>query len=147
MVLAASKDISNEGELFDLDSVEGGWVQLRRLSHGEQIQRRSFLSKSRMHLGGGNRAERRARNNEGMMAELELSNEKVSLFEFAKCIIDHNLEYLDDAGNVKKFDFKIPQHVQMLDGNIGQEIDQLITELNDFEASDSTGKSKSPSID
>jgi hypothetical protein len=128
-----------EGERFDLQTAPpDGFVVLKRLSYGQKMFRRSLLSKAQMKTGGGgnNRAERRAQANQGFMAELELMNEKVTLFEFQNCITDHNLQ---DA-NGQKLDFGNPEHVKMLDGRIGEEIDELINDLNNFEADEETGK-------
>jgi hypothetical protein len=134
----------DNGEKFDLKSVKDGFVVLKRLSYGQKMSRRSLLSKAKMQTGGsGNRAERRAKANQGFMAELELMNDKVTFFEFANCIIDHNLEYLtdpDDLSSVAKLDFTNPEHVKMLAGNVGEEIDELINDLNNFEEDEETGK-------
>lgn len=137
MPIAVSTN-SNEGERFELKSAPpDGFVVLKRLSYGQQMFRRSLLSKAKMETGGGgNRADRRANANRGFMAELELMNEKVTLFEFANCITDHNL---DDA-NGQRLNFSNPEHVKMLDGRIGEEIDELINDLNNFEADEETGK-------
>lgn len=133
-----------EGERFDLSSVKGGFVVLKRLSYGQKMLRRGMLSKAKMQTGGsGSRSERRAKNNQGFMAELELMNEKVTLFEFANCIIEHNLEYLsnpDDKSSIALLDFTKPEHVKMLDGRVGEEIDELINDLNSFEEDEETGK-------
>ena len=70
-------------------------------------------------------------------------NEKVTLFEFANCILEHNLEYLADPNDLSSatlLDFTKPEHVKMLDGRVGDEIDELINDLNNFEDDDETGK-------
>jgi hypothetical protein len=143
-IAAARNDV--EGERFDLQSAPpDGYVVLKRLSYGQKMFRRGLLSKAKMETGstGNNRAERRANVNKGVVAELELMNEKVTLFEFANCIVDHNLEFLanpQDASSVQRLDFKNPEHVKMLDGRVGEEIDELITDLNNFEVDDEVGK-------
>jgi hypothetical protein len=129
---------STEGERFELQSAPpDGFVVLKRLSYGQQMFRRSLLSKAKMETGGGgNRRDRRDKAKQGFTAELELMNEKVTLFEFAHCIVDHNLQDV----NGEKLDFQNPDHVKVLDGRIGGEIDDLISDLNNFEAEDDTGK-------
>lgn len=141
----ATNKTSGEGERFELESAKpDGFVVLKRLTYGQQMFRRSLLSKAKMEAGGGgNRAERRAQANKSFTAELELMNEKVTLFEFANCIVQHNLEYLanpEDVSSVQLLDFTKPEHVKMLDGRIGAEIDELINDLNNFESDDETGK-------
>lgn len=129
---------TGEGERFDLRSAPpDGFVVLKRLSYGQQMFRRSLLSKAKMETGGGgNRRDRRDKAKQSFTAELELMNEKVTLFEFGNCIVDHNLQ---DA-NGEKLDFRNPEHVKILDGRIGEEIDELISDLNNFEAEEDTGK-------
>lgn len=137
MPIAVATD-NNKGERFELQSAPpDGFVILKRLSYGQQMFRRSLLSKAKMEAGGGgNRADRRDRAKQSFTAELELMNEKVTLFEFSHCIIEHNLQ--DANGNA--LDFSNPEHVKMLDGRVGEEIDELINDLNNFEADEDTGK-------
>jgi hypothetical protein len=129
---------SGDGERFELQSAPpDGYVVLKRLSYGQQMFRRGLLSKAKMETGGsGNRADRRDRAKQGFTAELELMNEKVTLFEFKNCILDHNLE--DENG--QRLDFGNPEHVKKLDGRVGGEIDDLINDINNFEAGEDTGK-------
>lgn len=129
---------SDTGERFELKSAPpDGFVVLKPLSYGQKMLRRGFLSKAKMETGAaGNRAERRERSKQSFTTELELMNSKVTLFEFANCIIDHNLTDI----NGEKLDFKNPSHVEMLKGGIGEEIDELINDLNNFEADEETGK-------
>jgi hypothetical protein len=65
-------------------------------------------------------------------AEMDLANRDVTLYEFANCIVEHNLEY-DNNGVPTLLDLKRPEHVAMLDGPVGEEINDLINEYNDPE--------------
>jgi hypothetical protein len=98
------------------------------------------LSKAKLEgSSGGTRAERRARANKGFQAEIELLNERTTQFEFANCIREHNLTYLlnpQDPTSEALLDFKVPEHVKMLDVRVGQEIDELITDFNNFDVED-----------
>lgn len=138
--------INAKTQRFELKSLPDAYVVLRRLTYGEQMTRKDFMSKISM-TGGGSRNDRRARQAQEFKAELDLANEKVSSYEFANCIMEHNLEW-DDNGTPRLLDFKNPAHVKMLDGAIGQEIDELINDFNNPEgATDEvgetdTGKSK-----
>jgi hypothetical protein len=98
---------------YDLEKAEGGYVTLRRLNHGEKLDR---LDES-MHFESG----------EGDNAKVFVSTARTRLFDFAHCIIDHNLE--DDEG--KKLDFKNPVDVRRLDGAIGDEIAEKINNHNE----------------
>jgi aromatic ring-opening dioxygenase catalytic subunit (LigB family) len=100
----------------NLTTLEGAWVDLRKMTYGERIRVRELS----MDLSvSGSKAEA----NE-MGAELRLM--AVSEFEFICSIVDHNLE--DEAGG--KLDFSKPGVVQSLDPAVGEEIDRLISDLN-----------------
>jgi hypothetical protein len=118
------------------------------MTWGEKMHRKSFMSKVKIgqEAASGNRAERRSGAAQAFSAELDMMNEQVSAYEFSVSIIDHNLEYKvgtndDGTDQLAKLDFKNPAHLKMLDGTIGEEIDDLITNLNDFENDPDTGKS------
>ncbi len=111
-------------EHFDLKSCEGGFVRLRRLSYGQKLQRQNMASKMAFEGGGGRKKDSRA--------IMESAVEAVTLFEFSCCIAEHNLE--DEHGNL--LNFSAPRDVQRLDPRIGEEIDGLISKLNNFEAQD-----------
>jgi hypothetical protein len=117
-----------------VDGEEGGWVELRRLSYGEKLNKDAEAMKMRFAMGGNSA--------QNMDAELSLINEFVTYREFAKCIMAHNLT--DD--NDKPLNFTNPEDVKKLDPRVGDEISTLIGELNDFEKAtkladrDSTGK-------
>jgi hypothetical protein len=133
------------GERFELKSLEGGFVVLRRMSYGERMTRKSFMSKVKLQQElSGSRAERRSKSAQGFMAEMDMANEAVTAFEFSVSIVDHNLEY-DDRGVVKKLDFTNSAHVKLLDGRVGEEIDELIVDLNELDDNDEVGKSTTSS--
>lgn len=131
-------------EKFDLKSLPGGFVELRRMTHGEKMTRRGLLSKAKMETGtSGSMRERRSQSSKSFTAELELMNEKVTCFEFARCIVSHNLTYLvnpDDTTSEAPLDFRNPDHVRMLDGRVGEEIDELITDFNNWDVDVEEGK-------
>jgi hypothetical protein len=127
---------------FELKSLEGGFVVLRRMTFGEKMQRKALLAKPKMEIKGG-----RARNQD-ISAELEFLNRKVTEFEFATVIVEHNLTYLanpDDSASESLLNFKDPKHLEMLDGLVGDEIDEYITTFNDFEGDEGVGKSSTSS--
>jgi hypothetical protein len=129
----------------ELVSCPGGFVKIRRLTYGEKMKRKSFMSKMKLNTdsSAGNRAERRSKQAQAFSAELDMMNEEVTQFEFAVSILDHNLTYLIDPANPESeamLNFKNPEHVKMLDGNVGEEIDDLITNHNDWESGEDEGK-------
>lgn len=109
-------------EKHDLRSCPGGFVLLRRMTYGEFLDRRAMVSK--MSISGD------TRNKKDFSGELALVNRKVTELEFAKCIVDHNLE--DEMGN--KLNLSQAFSMDKLDPRIGEEISDLIDKMNQFEA-------------
>lgn len=111
---------------FDLETLPGGdgeedgWVELRSLDYGQMLQRRDMAAKMAVEAPdgqGGNPMDR---------ATIEIIQRKVTEFEFATCVTDHNLE---DA-NGQKLNFKFPQAVASLQPAVGAEISNLIDSMN-----------------
>jgi hypothetical protein len=138
---------SNKGTRHDLKSLPTAYVVIRRMTWGEKLHRKSFMSKVKLgQEATGNRAERRSKSVQAFSAELDMMNEAVTQYEFGVSIVEHNLEYVvgmepdGETPIVAKIDFKDPDQLKMLDGRVGEEIDDLIQEMNDFEADEETGK-------
>lgn len=107
-------------EKKELKSCPEGYIVVRRLTYGEKLARRAMVSNMKIETQKGKK---------DFAGEMQLVNEQATLFDFQNCIIDHNLE--DDQGT--KLDFGKMAHVKMLDPRIGEEIDQILSELNNFE--------------
>lgn len=105
----------------ELKSLPEGYVVLRRLSYGEKLERREMVSGMKVRGGG------KSKDFEG---ELKMVNERATLFDFQRCIVEHNLEK-DDDGTL--LDFQKIQDIKLLDPRVGEEIDGLLSELNNFE--------------
>lgn len=118
--------VLKQTERFNLETLkdgdEVGWVELRRLSFGEKLDKDAEAMKMRFDV-------KDAGQGGDMGAEVAMINAAVTQKEFAKCIVDHNLE--DENGN--KLNFQRAEHVRELDPRVGQEIQDLIAEMNDFE--------------
>lgn len=99
---------------YELASLPGGFVVLRKMNYGEILKRRDMSMK--MRAGEGR---------EG--PEVELTNLKVMVFEFSKSIVDHNLEDEEE----RKLDLTNRDAVMRLDSRIAQEIETKIMELNE----------------
>lgn len=116
------KAVSNiqETQKFDLKSCPEGWVEARRLTYGEKLQRRAMVSG--MKIQG-------AKGKKDFEGEMQLVSEQATVFDFQHCIVDHNLE--DENDN--KLNFGSLLDIRRLDPRIGEEIDRLLGELNNFE--------------
>jgi hypothetical protein len=66
-----------------------------------------------------------------MDAEISVVNEIVTLLEFQKCIVAHNLTRSDGE---TLLDFKKESDIRSLDPRVGDEISNLIGRMNDFES-------------
>jgi len=117
-----------ETTTLELKSLPGGEVVLKKMSYGETLQRRAILKLTLEMSGKGKSAD--------IKGELAMASEAVNQFEFAHCIVDHNLE--DDAG--RKLNLNSAQDLARLDPRVGQEIEKKISDMNNFEEDDDSGE-------
>lgn len=110
----------DETQKFDLTSCPpDGYVVLRRLTYGEVIKRRA-LTKLSMAMEKGQK---------DFKGEMAMASIEINQFEYAKCVIDHNLEKLDGT----KFNFNNANDLNLLDPRVGQEIETFMNKMNNFE--------------
>ena len=130
----ATVDIS-ETQTFELESVPGGTIVLRRMTYTEYLRRRDMGARMAMQVkGGGRRGRKRNQvDDDELEAVMELANAAITEFEFKTCIVDHNLT--DD--NDRPLDFRSAVVFNTLDPRVGEEIGQLIDEMNTFEPKNS----------
>jgi len=105
---------------------ENGWVQLRALPYGMKLTRRDKATKMSM------RTERQEgkRPTEGdVVTELQNYSEWLAQYDFAYCIVDHNLT----DQNKQKLNFSNAMSLKLLDPKVGSEIERLINSLNEEE--------------
>jgi hypothetical protein len=124
--------VSVSTEKFDLETLKGGYVELRRMTYGQKLKRMEMATQSTVReRQNGNRQQRRRARNADVDAEMDIKmlTRVVAEFEFRHCIVDHNLE--DDSGN--KLNFQVPQTLDVLDPRVGDEINTLIADMNNFE--------------
>lgn len=129
----------SEVERFDLKTAPpDGFVEIRRMTYGEYLRRRQMGSNMKLSSGG---------KQQGFEGTMQLVNQQVTEYEFAMCVMDHNLTDANDT----KLDFKKPATLQYLDPRIGEEISTYIDKVNAFDAEgeedlgNSHGESDSPS--
>lgn len=110
---------SVEAERHDLKTLEGGFIRARRLTYGEILKRRELVQTMRGRPSQGNKDE----------AETEVSLHflDVQVYEFGRCIIEHNLE-LEDGGRTLNLSTK--EDVLKLDPRVGQEIENILDAMN-----------------
>ncbi len=112
----------------ELSTVEGGYVELRRLPYDEILKRREMATRLSMEGGSssGNRRTRQDREEANRIA-IELAQVATREYEFKNCIVDHNLTV--DGNTV---DFSKPALAfKMVHPKVMQEIELLLAELNE----------------
>jgi hypothetical protein len=113
---------STEVERYDLKTLDGAFVVLRRMSYGQILERRALMKLTFQTQG-------KSKNVEG---EIAMANKKVNLYEFLHCVVEHNLERVEG----QLLNLTNPVDVDSLDPKVGQEIERLIEKLNNFEDED-----------
>ncbi len=131
----ATVDVTNTirfplGTLPKTDEDEEGFVELRKLSYGQVLERRDMGAK--IAIEG---LTERGGQQEDLKVTTDMIQKQVTEFEFKHAIVDHNLD--DEHGG--RLNFKNPSSVWALDPQIGQEIGTLIDDMNQWD-SDLTGK-------
>lgn len=115
----ATIDPTNSSKKVELNTLTGGSVTLRHLTYGEQIKKQQMAAKMTFAAG----------NNQMQGGEFEFFQRKVAEFEFATCIVDHNLE---DAEGVL-LNFSNAATLDSLDPRVGAEIASHISAMNNYE--------------
>lgn len=126
--------VNADGTKIDLKTCPGGFVTLRQLSFGQMLKRRDMAAKYMHEIIPGSTTNR---------ITIDILNEVSRKYDFAHCIIDHNLE--DDQGN--KLDFSNHMTLEVLDPRIASEIEDEIDKLNltDLDSENFTTLSESSS--
>jgi hypothetical protein len=116
--------ISNptDTERVDLKTLEGGWVELRRMTFGQITERRALMKLSIASTKGS----------KDVKGEMAMANAEITRFEFRNCVVDHNLERTEGI----KLNLASPVDFASLDPRVGQEIERLIEVRNNFEDAD-----------
>ena len=125
---------------FELESLpkteddEAGFVELRKLSYGQILERRDMGAKIAVEGLTDSRSSR-----DDLKVTTEMIQKAVTEFEFKHCVVSHNLE--DEHGTL--LIFTNPNNVWSLDPQVGQEVSELIDRMNEWDA-DLLGKKETP---
>jgi hypothetical protein len=124
----------HQPERFELKSLPGAYVVIRRMTYGEKLQKSEMTMKMRMDMA----------DKKNMGADMQMLNRQVTIWSFARLIEDHNLERTPGV----LLNLKSPVDVEALDGVVGEEIDTYIDKVNNFEDDEEAlGNSSSGSKD
>lgn len=116
--------VSTEAVRKELKTLAGGFVMLQPLPFGKILERREKASKMSMDQQQQGKGRKQAQR-----VSFDLMQRWARSFDFANCIVDHNLE---DA-NGGKLNFSLAGTLDILDPKIGAEIEEYIDELNQEE--------------
>lgn len=104
---------------FDLKTLEGAFVELKRMSYGQILDRRAMMTLS---LETNNKSK-------DVRGELAMANRKVQEFEFQNCVVTHNLQNADET----PMNLALVSQITILDPRVAQEIEKLISDMNNYE--------------
>ncbi len=111
------------------ETEEEGFVELKKLSYGQVLERRDMGAKIAIE------GLTDTRNTEDLKVTTDMIQKAVTEFEFKHAIVTHNLE--DEHGT--NLNFEHPSNVWALDPQVGQEVGELIDDMNQWD-SDLRGK-------
>jgi hypothetical protein len=123
LIVPRATSITTDTETFKLKSCPDGEVTLRRMTYGQKLTRQEQAVKMTMEMqqGGGRQSARKM--------DMDMLQHAATLFDFAACVVDHNLE--DENG--QKLNLTTPRDIDRLDPRVGEEIANRIDEMNNFE--------------
>jgi hypothetical protein len=116
--------VSKKNYQFDLTTVPGGKIEVRRMTYGEKLLRQDELMEFET-------------DKEGNM-KMSMAARKAALWDISNLVVSHNLTDESD----RPLNFKNMADVNQLDALVGEEIGKFIDEVNSFENSESVAKSE-----
>lgn len=140
---------SREPEHHDLKSVEGGYVKLRRLPYSEILKRREMGT--RLSMEQTSRRGRRQEKEQDQKLSIELMQTITREYEFANCIVDHNLtvdgvpvDFTQPKLAFQNVNPKVLEEIELLLSDLNDEADE--EELQDFTKRSSQSSSNEPTL-
>jgi len=100
----------------ELTLLPGGYVTVRRMNYGEELDRTGLATKFKM---GSTKTENAK---DSFAGELDINTKEIALWDFANLIVDHNIT--DE--NERLLNFKNPADVARLHPLVGKEIGEAI---------------------
>lgn len=124
MPIATANVVDTERK--ELKSLAGAFVVLRRMTYGQIVDRRALMKLS----VSGNQKDKNS-----IQGEMAMANRQITIFEYRHCVVDHNLEKEVNGATVK-LNLGDAEDMNLLDPRVGQEIEQYINDMNNFEDED-----------
>lgn len=118
--------VTGGSERFDLKTCPEGFVEIKRMTHGQKLTRGSFADK--MTFKGGKK---------DFQGQMDLMQATTTRWEWANVIASHNLETwvnpLDQSQGTRLLDFGKQADIDAVDAKIAEEISTYIGKVNNFE--------------
>jgi len=115
--------IAQAQEKFDLETLPGAFIVVRRMTFGEKLSRQDEMLSMRASM-------------EDKSFQMNMLNKKTALTDFGNLIVDHNITDADE----RQLNFKNAKDVLSLDPRVGDEISYFIDRINSFEGSEEIKK-------
>jgi hypothetical protein len=112
--------VTEDQHRFELKSLEGAYIVVREMSYGEKIMRSGMTGAMKL-LKDNKKSD--------YVGELSMETQKITLWDFANLIVEHNLQDKDG----RDLNFKLEADVRKLSSKIGEEVGTRIDEVNNFE--------------
>lgn len=113
--------VARTNERFDLKTLAGAYVVIRRMTFGEKLERQDDMMKMNASL-------------DDKTVQMSLLNKKAALKDFGSLVVEHNIT--DE--NERVLNFRDAKDVLALDPRLGDEISMLIDSINAYEDTDET---------
>lgn len=115
-------------EHFDLKTLPGAYVEIRRMTHGQKLTRGSFSDKMKFSAN---------RKSKDMQGEMDLMQRSITLWEWSNLIAEHNLETYINPQNreegTRLLNLKDVKDIESVDAPVAEEISTYIGKVNNFE--------------
>jgi len=112
--------VKDETERFELKSLGGAYVVVRQMSYGEKMLRSGMTGAMKL-LKDNKQSD--------YVGELSMETQKITLWDFANLIVEHNLQDMDG----RELNFRNETDVRKLSSKIGEEVGTYIDKVNNFE--------------
>jgi hypothetical protein len=134
MPVASVSDIPTR---FELKTLPGGFVTIRRMTYGEKLD--SLEKSSKQEMTGDQRTK-------SVKVDLKNLIRRKQELDFSRCIVDHNLTWMNGDYEVS-FDFKNDNtSFDRLDPRIAEEIDGYISNINNYDEDDTSMASEGKEV-
>jgi hypothetical protein len=120
--------VSLTTERCDLKTLDGAWVELKRLTFGQKLERQQMATDMELDMGAKGK---------NQTAKVDIMTKAITVFDFQNCIVDHNL--FEDDDETIKIDLSSLKGIAKLDPKVGDEIANFIDKLNNYDEDEELG--------